>query len=127
MNYIAMHKSTLNYLINQNCFNIKQHIGGSSNGESLKAWISGMEVRLSDYLKPTIMESDYVFPYNKFIIYEEKDREWCEPLGIGRVGIKQVGEIYLMSDRGSTSFFPARKEKKKYYSAAEIVYGMEQC
>lgn len=125
MNYILMHKSTLNYLINQNCFDIKQHIGGSSNGESLKAWISGMEVRLSDYLKPTIMEPDYVFPYNKFIIYEQKDREWCEPLGIGRVGTKQVGEIYFITGNGVTKFFPTRQEKKKYYSAAEILYGIK--
>ena len=122
-----MHKSSLNYLINQDCFDIKRHIGGSINGEVQQAWIAGMEVRLVDWLMPTIMEPDYVFPYNKFIIYEEKDREWCEPLGIGRVGIKQVGEIYLMSDRGATSFFPAKKEKKRYYSAAEIVYGMEEC
>lgn len=120
-----MHKSTLNYLINQNCFDIKQHIIGSSNGESLKAWISGMEVKLIDYLKPTIMEPDYVFPFNKFITYEEKDREWCEPLGIGRLGIKQIGEIYFMSNERTTSFYPLIKEKKKYYSAAEILYGIK--
>lgn len=125
MNYILMHKSTLNYLINQNCFDIKQHIIGSSNGESLKAWISGMEVKLIDYLKPTIMEPDYVFPFNKFITYEEKDREWCEPLGIGRLGIKQIGEIYFMSNERTTSFYPLIKEKKKYYSAAEILYGIK--
>ena len=125
MNYIIMHESTLKYLINQDCFDIRGHIGGSNNGEIHKYWIAGKEVIFCDYLKPTIMEPDYVFPSNKFITYQYKDREWCEPLGIGRLGIKQVGEIYLMSDEGMTSFYPPTKQKKRYYSAAEILYGIK--
>lgn len=121
MNYIIMHESTLKYLINQDCFDIRRHIGA----ETETVWISGMEVKTCQWLMPTIMEPDYVFPSNRFITYEQKDREWCEPLGIGRVGIKQVGEIYFISDKGTTSFFPTVKKKKRYYSAAEILYGIK--
>ena len=119
MNYIVMHESTLNYLIYQDCFDIRRHIGG----ETQKVWIAGKEVILCSFLKPTIMEPDYVFPKNRFITYQYKDREWCEPLGIGRLGIKQVGDIYLISDEGMTSFYPSTKQKKRYYSAAEVLYG----
>lgn len=124
MSYIIMHESTLKYLIDQGC-DTRIHIGACDRGTIYEYWIAGKEVIFCNFLKPTIMEPDYVFPSNRFITYEQKDREWCEPLGIGRAGIKQVGEIYFISNKGTTSFFPTVKKKKKYYSAAEILYGIK--
>jgi hypothetical protein len=105
---IFMHQSTLRYLLSKyEKYSICAHIKGN------KISFYGYEIVIDNFFcSETINETDgYFFPKEKFVTYEPSDREWCEPLGIGRVGRGfKLGDIFLIdASSGYISLFPLDK------------------
>lgn len=118
--YLLMHVSTLNYLKNNlDSYKVEAKIGGLALSD-INIRIAGFQIYVENFLNPTIIEPDYVFPNNRFITYEDKDREWCEPLGIGKPGIKQIGDIILMKD-GIPSPFVLLVRKTRAYTSYDLI------
>jgi hypothetical protein len=113
-----MHQSTWDYLnTNYDKYNTKVHI----SQEGIK--LHGYELIIDNFLcTETINEPDgYMFPKEKFIIYEPSDREWCEPLGIGRMGRGfKLGSIFSMDASGfMNSFFLFYKKRSTVFNPFE--------
>jgi hypothetical protein len=100
MNTLIMHQTTWDYVKKatiKHGYCPKEFGQAQYNG----SWtFSGIEVLIDNSLKETIDETtDYIFPKEKFVFYEPKDVEWCEPVGIGRWGRGVIiGEIYSIAE-----------------------------
>ncbi len=102
--YIIMHKTTYEYI--QKCLYsgerppIPIQYGGFENIS-----MYGMQIIIQNKLEPTIDEPEWVFPKERFVIYENKDIEWCKFFGIGRPGRPfKLGEIYEVNPDMLTYF-----------------------
>jgi hypothetical protein len=90
---IIMHQSTLEYFLKKyEKNNFLNHIQGGMVS------LYGDEIIVDNFFcSETINEPDgYMFPKEKFVTYEPSDREWCEPVGIGRMGRGfKLGDIFF--------------------------------
>lgn len=100
MKTLLMHETTYNWLKN-NLDQAPKIDRGLFDGYNLS--FANYIIETFSWLKPTIDETkNYIFPKEKFVTYENKDIEWCEPLGIGRWGQGLIiGEIYVMDKKNS--------------------------
>jgi hypothetical protein len=116
---LIMHQSTWNYInANYDKYNINVHISGHG------IQLYGYEVVIdNNTCTETINEPDgYMFPKEKFVTYEPSDREWCEPLGIGRMGRGfRPGSIFRMNDDSGflDSFFLSNKKRSTIFNPFE--------
>ena len=94
---LYMHPTTYDHILS------KLNAGERSEFKSL---VSGNEFQIvgEDLVKdkniePTVEKQiGWILPYNKFITYEESDKEWCEYFGIGRPQMKTViGPVYQVN------------------------------
>ena len=118
--YILCHPSTFYYLKNNfDSYYLQTKISGPKISD-IAISLMGTPIFVDNGLTPTIIEPDYVFPNTRFVTYESKDREWCEPLGIGRVGIKQIGNFLLVKNNTKKYFdFPLRE--RKIYTSYNLI------
>lgn len=115
---LIMHQSTWDYLnTNYDKYNIKVHIS------QVAIKLHGHELIIDNFLcTETIDEpKGYMFPREKFVTYDPSDREWCEPLGIGRMGRGfRLGSIFSMNDFGLLdSFFLSSKKRSTVFNPFE--------
>jgi hypothetical protein len=83
MSKLFMHQTTYDYL-KRNYLNVKTN---TTMYYSQNISFHGFEIVIDNNLQETIDEPNgWIFPKEKFIQYEEKDRSWCEYFGIGRLG-----------------------------------------
>lgn len=105
MTTLLMHETTYNWL-KANLDQASKIGNVAFNGYEIS--IYGVRIETCSWLKPTINETnDYVFPKERFVTYQDKDIDWCEPLGIGRWGRGFIlGEVYKIN--GNNERFPIK-------------------
>jgi hypothetical protein len=108
-NKIFMHQSTLRYLLSKmEKYDVCTYMKGN------KVSLYGYEIVIDNFLcSETINEPDgYIFPKERFVTYEPSDREWCEPLGIGRMGRSfKLGDIFIVdTSTGYMDLFSLEQE-----------------
>lgn len=124
---ILMHRSTYEHLaksLDKHKLEAKIH---GADPMDCELTIYGVPIEINQGCSPTINEPSYIFPSNRFVTYEDKDREWCEPLGIGRPGIFKLGEILKMEKTiWEQKFTPMSIEERKHriYTSYEINMGL---
>jgi len=102
MSHFIMHSTTKEYIYDRVIFGLApNHRINISSEQEFK--IYGHKVVIDNLLVPTVDETDrWIFPKERFVIYEESDEDWCRYFGIGRQGLGVIiGEIYRVVGDGT--------------------------
>ena len=118
-----MHISTFEYIKSHpDVLNLKEQVMVGGKG-SFDIAFNGMDIVINNKLKPTINEfpkGSWIFPKERFVIYEPSDEEWCRYFKIGYEARGFImGEILGVDD---DFFRSTSKPKGTAFTLERMIY-----
>lgn len=96
---LYMHPTTYDHILSKLNAGERTEFKALVSGNEFQ--IVGEELIKDKNMEPTVEKQvGWILPYNKFITYEESDKEWCEYFGIGRPQMKTfMGPVYRVDPK----------------------------
>ena len=123
---LHMHPTTYDYILSKLKAGERTEFKALLSGDQFQ--IVGESIEKDKYIEPTVEKQvGWILPYNKFITYEESDKEWCEYFGIGRPEMKTfMGPVYHVNKNNNMYDLTTMKidEPKNYEFRHYDVFSM---